>query len=155
MTTDYVFRHATPDDTGIIAEHRYLMFAEMGMDTTMLKKAQLYYGPWLEERLKNGVYHGILVEYDEQVIAGAGMWISHGAPLPNLHSADNRRANIVNVYTNPHHRRQGIARQLLERLIALAREEGYPVVQLHASEAGRPLYESVGFRDTNELRLLL
>ena len=155
MTADYIFRHATLADTETIADHRYLMFAEMGMDVEMLAQARVHFVPWLVERLSNGSYIGILVECERQVISGAGLWVSMGAPLPALHSSDHRRATIVNVYTHPDHRRKGLARQLMNRLINIAREEGYPVVQLHASEAGRPLDESMGFRPTNELRLLL
>ena len=32
---------------------------------------------------------------------------------------------------------------------------GITVVILHASDDGRPLYEAVGFKPTNEMRLLL
>lgn len=155
MTTDYTFRRATIADTGTIADHRTMMFAEMGMDNDMLIENRDYYEPWLAERLSNGKYIGILVECEQQVIAGAGLWVSMGAPLPTLQSSDHRRVTIVNVYTQPDHRRKGLARQLMTRLIDIAHEEKYPVLQLHASGAGRPLYESMGFLNTNELRLVL
>jgi ribosomal protein S18 acetylase RimI-like enzyme len=155
MTIDYIFRRATITDTETIADHRTMMFAEMGMDVDMLNQNRDYYEPWLAERLSNGNYTGILVECEQQVVAGAGLWVSMGAPLPTLQSSDHRRANIVNVYTQPDHRRKGLARQLMDQLIDIAREERYPVLQLHASDAGRPLYESMGFRNTNELRLVL
>lgn len=155
MTADYTFRRATIADTEIIADHRYLMFAEMGMDEDQLAKARVHYVPWLAERLSNGIYTGILTEHNQAVIAGAGMWVGMGAPLPNLASSDHRRASIVNVYTYPDHRRKGLARELMKQLLDIAREEGYPVITLHASDAGRPLYESMGFQNTNELRILL
>lgn len=151
----YTYRPTTLADAKMIADHRYLMFAEMGMDTDMLAKARLRYLPWLQKRLENGVYTGIFVEHEGQVIGGAGMWISESAPSPTVQSTNNRRANIVNVYTYPDHRRQGLARDLMTRLIAIAKEGDYPAILLHASDAGRTLYESLGFQDTNELRLLL
>ena len=156
MTTDYTFRHATIADTEIIADHRTLMFAEIGKVTLdTLKQNREYYVPWLAERLSNGNYTGILVEYEQAVIAGAGLWVAIGAPLPTLQSSDLRRANIVNVYTHPDHRRKGLARQMMTQLLDIARQEGYPVAQLHASNAGRPLYESMGFNNTNEFRLFV
>lgn len=156
MTADYTFRRATIADTEIIAEHRYLMFAEIGkVDEDLLTEAHVHYAPWLAERLSNGIYTGILVEHHQDVVAGAGMWVMMGAPLPNLISSDHRRASIVNVYTHPDHRRKGLARQMMNQLLDIARQEGYPVVTLHASDAGRPLYESMGFRNTNELSLVL
>ena len=155
MTSNYTFRKASIADTETIADHRYLMFAEMGMDTAQLTKARIHYTPWLAERLSNGVYTGLLAECEGEIVAGAGMWVSLGAPLPTLASADFRRAHVVNVYVYPEHRRKGLARQLMNRLLDLAREDGYPVVLLHASDAGRSLYESLGFQNTNELRIVL
>lgn len=152
----YTTRLTTLDDLDIIIDHRYLMFAEIGkVDVEMLKKTSAIYAPWLEEFITAGNYIGIFAEYEGEIVAGAGMWLTLGAPLPTLHSSDHRRANIVNVYTHPDHRRKGLARQLVEDLINIAREKEFPVVQLHASDAGRPLYESMGFRTTNELQLML
>lgn len=155
MTTDYVFRPATIADTEIIADHRTWMFAEIGIDMETLTQNRAYYVPWLVERLSNGNYTGILIEYEQEVIAGAGLWVAIGAPLPILHSHDLRRANIVNVYTHPNHRRKGLARLMMKRLLEIAHEAKYPLALLHASDAGRPLYESMGFRNTNEFSLFL
>ena len=62
---------------------------------------------------------------------------------------------ILNMYTEPEFRRRGLARMLMEKMIAWCREQGYNTVSLHASDKGRPLYEALGFRPTNELRLAL
>jgi hypothetical protein len=35
------------------------------------------------------------------------------------------------------------------------RQQGYDTVSLHASDYGRPLYEALGFKATNEMRLQL
>jgi predicted GNAT family acetyltransferase len=62
---------------------------------------------------------------------------------------------IVNVYTEPDHRRRGLARRLMVTMLDWLRQEGYGTVSLHASDYGRALYESLGFRATNEMRLQL
>jgi len=41
---------------------------------------------------------------------------------------------------------------LMHRLLGWAQAEGYDRVSLHASDAGRALYASLGFRPTNEMR---
>lgn len=151
---NYQFRPATIADTELITYQRIEMFADMGMDRDLLNKTHENYKPWLAERLSNGIYQGILVECEGQVIAGAGYWIMQGAPLPNLDSADMRRASIVNVFTEPDYRRQGLARQLMDRLLEQIKSQNIPVVLLHASDKGRPLYESMGFKNTNEFRLM-
>jgi GNAT superfamily N-acetyltransferase len=66
-----------------------------------------------------------------------------------------KRALVLNVYTEPEFRRQGIARRLMLAVIAWGRESGLRSLSLHASDFGRALYEELGFRQTNEMRLYL
>jgi GNAT superfamily N-acetyltransferase len=56
------------------------------------------------------------------------------------------------VFVEPSSRRQGIARALTEAALDWGREAGLVSIVLHASPAGRPLYESIGFVATNEMR---
>jgi ribosomal protein S18 acetylase RimI-like enzyme len=60
---------------------------------------------------------------------------------------------IINVYVEPDWRQQGIAERLMRHMIDFARKSGIPSLVLHASEAGRPLYERLGFTPTGEMRL--
>jgi len=59
------------------------------------------------------------------------------------------------MYTEPEYRRQGLARRLMEAMVAWCRAERMTSVYLHASDDGRALYESLGFTPTNEMRLVL
>ena len=59
------------------------------------------------------------------------------------------------MYAEPGARRVGVARRLMEAMIEWCRDEGYGSVSLHASAAGRPLYENMGFQPTNEMTLKL
>jgi GNAT superfamily N-acetyltransferase len=59
------------------------------------------------------------------------------------------------MYTEPEARRRGTAKQLLEVLLDWCRTAGFCAVSLHASPAGRPLYETAGFQPTNEMKLTL
>jgi GNAT superfamily N-acetyltransferase len=104
---------------------------------------------WLEE----GVYRGWLAERAGTVVAGGGLIVSRW--LPNAADPLSRRATILNVYTERAHRRQGLARALMEAMIAWCREEGFTAVTLDASDDGRPLYEVMGFRSTTQMRLPL
>ena len=60
---------------------------------------------------------------------------------------------ILNMYVERKYRRKGIARALMEAMLAWCRENGFTSVGLHASEEGRPLYEQLGFKPTNEMSL--
>ena len=66
-----------------------------------------------------------------------------------------RRPWVVNVYVEQAWRRRGLARQLMDVMVQWSRAAGYSNLFLHASDDGRPLYESLGFGATNEMRLKL
>jgi GNAT superfamily N-acetyltransferase len=66
-----------------------------------------------------------------------------------------RRVTVLNVYTEPTHRRRGLARRVMRVIIDWCHAEGLASIQLHASDDGRPLYASLGFLATNEMRLAL
>jgi hypothetical protein len=43
----------------------------------------------------------------------------------------------------------------MRTMIDWCKQEGYAAVYLHASDNGKPLYESLGFEPTTEMRLKL
>ena len=65
----------------------------------------------------------------------------------------NRRALIVNVYTEPEFRGRGLARRMMLTILDWLKEQGFQMAALHASNAGKHLYETLGFRSTNEMQL--
>jgi GNAT superfamily N-acetyltransferase len=59
------------------------------------------------------------------------------------------------MFTLPAHRRRGLARQLLEVLIAHVRQVGIKRLFLESSREGQPLYEKFGCRLTRGMELTL
>ena len=57
------------------------------------------------------------------------------------------------VATVPHARRRGLAAGVLKRLLLDARARGQRTASLQASQAGRPLYERLGFASVGTLHL--
>jgi GNAT superfamily N-acetyltransferase len=156
--THYQIRSCTQDDAAIVARHRVEMFREMGEVPTddlareLLDKSTSA----LAALLADGSYVGWLAVGDHgKVIAGAGAHIK--PQLPRM-SHDGARVEVmpvplvVNVYTEREYRGQGVARALMRVLMQWASEVGSDRVVLHASDAGRPLYASLGFDPTNEMR---
>ncbi len=150
----FVIREATAADVDIIVHHRRSMFADMGKSSERGREAMARTAhPMIEAALKDGSYRGWLVEIDGRVIAGGGVHIVPFQPTPMY--PDPRRAWILNVYTEPEFRRQGFARLVLETILMWCRKEGLKRVFLHSSDFGRPLYESLGFEPTTEMKLVL
>jgi len=72
------------------------------------------------------------------------------------HSITPSRAWIHSVYIEPSFRRRGIGQRLTQTMVAWCREHlPLRLFYLHASEEGRPLYRSLGFEPSSEMRLKL
>jgi ribosomal protein S18 acetylase RimI-like enzyme len=147
-------RPATPRDLEVILHHRREMFREMGGKyRASLEQFESASRRYFETALDDGTYFGLMAELDGAVAGGGGVVIANwpGSPL----NFEPTRAWILNIYVEPEHRRQGLAKAMTEALIDWCRQNGFASVALHASEYGRGLYEKLGFRPTNEMRLVL
>ena len=74
--------------------------------------------------------------------------------MPTFSHPSGRRGHLMNVYTVPAFRRRGIGKQMVSMLIDEARDRGITEISLDATEAGRPLYQALGFRDSGECMVL-
>ena len=150
-----MIRPATLADAETIAAHRRAMFYEMGYrDEAALDAMVAAFLPWLRQRMTTGEYLAWLaVAPDGAIAAGLGLWLMDWPP--HMIGPGAPRGNILNVYTEPAFRRQGIARRLMNVALDWCRANGVRAVILHASEDGQKLYEELGFKSTNEMRILL
>ncbi len=151
----FAIRRASTADLETLVAHRRAMFYDMGYhDDAALDSMSSKFRVWLLEHMNSGEYHAWLISApDGSIAAGAGLWLMDWPPHMIGKSA--RRGNILNVYTVENHRRLGLARELMEGVLHWCRENGIDTIILHASPAGKSLYESMGFAPTNEMRLHL
>ncbi|MGJ5817794.1 GNAT family N-acetyltransferase [Paludibaculum fermentans] len=152
---EYTIRPVTAGDLELVLRHRIEMFRHMGYESeTELARIRGLSEPFFAAGLSNGTYVAWVAEDENgEAAAGTGVLLLPYQPGPNDTRA--QRAFIINVYTEPQHRRQGLAKKLMGVAVDWCREAGFAIVSLHASAEGRPLYESLGFQATNEMRLSL
>src|ERR1700682_2502309 len=140
-----VIRRAHAGDAATIARHRASMFRDMGdLPTDDFEALRSASEEWLAPRLASGEYVGWLVEQDGAVVAGGGALLRELWPVPGCCRAG-RWAHVGNVYTEPAHRRRGLARLVMETILAWCGSQAIDHVTLAASRAGRPLYEALEF----------
>jgi GNAT superfamily N-acetyltransferase len=156
MFDDITIRLATIGDVPIIVHHRHAMFFDMGhTNLAALDAMDASFVPYVARALSDGSYRGWLAQTsDGRVVAGGGL-IVHEWPSRPVIPAEPRRAYILNVYTEPAYRGRGLARRVMTDIVEWCRAKGFRSISLHASVFGRPLYESMGFEPTNEMRLKL
>jgi GNAT superfamily N-acetyltransferase len=140
---DYRIRAATLDDVDVLVHHRLAMFTDMGLPMDV-KAVGLAFKDWVTRMLRAGTFRAWVVETPSgDVVAGGGMTILPWPPGP-LNLGDNL-AFVYNVYTEPSHRRRGLARMVMEAIHAWCREAGITAAALNSSTEGQPLYESLGY----------
>jgi GNAT superfamily N-acetyltransferase len=156
--SDIRVRRATIADIPALVHHRVSMYRDMG-ELTSSDEARLFEATtaYLRPALESGEYLAWLAvtsEAPEQVVAGAGLIVRPMIPRPgSAGGIEVREAQVVNVYTESAWRRRGIAALVMNELLAYSRANHINRVSLHASDDGRPLYASLGFAPTNEMRL--
>ena len=153
MKTEIGIRAATPEDIPIILRHRREMFRDMGFTDPAVHEALGHLTErYFEDAFQQGTFHGwFAVDAAGTIVGGGG--VAEIALPPGPFSPTPTRPEILNVFVEPAYRRQGIARRLMEVMIEWCRERGFSSVFLHASDEGRPLYASMGFQPTPEMRL--
>ena len=80
--------------------------------------------------------------------------ISYFEVMPTFSHPTGKRAHLMNVYTRKEYRRQGIAKKMVELLIEDAKEKHATEISLDATESGRPLYKSLGFKASDECMVM-
>jgi GNAT superfamily N-acetyltransferase len=156
VSTAHRVRQATLDDADVLVRHRVSMFTDMGvpLDAAALDSA---FRRWLAETIPAGTYRAWLVETIEEqdddilgaktiVVAGGGITIVPWPPGPRYMGT--RLAFVYNVYTEPAHRRRGLARLVMDAIHAWCREAGITSLALNASADGQPMYRSMGYAVT-------
>ena len=94
------------------------------------------YQDFLYELFENVYSHYFVGEKDGSVVGYVGLWIVY------------EQAQITTLGVEPQYQRQGIARELMENMIAFAKNKGCQVMSLEVRVSNDPaisLYESLGF----------
>ncbi len=144
----YSIRPATVADIPHIVKHRCEMFREMAIHAEFEDMA-IAADLWLRHAIPAHTYRGWMAVADDGAIAAGGGLIVIPWP-PGPMTMDPRCGFIFNVYTDPAHRKQGLARRLMDAIHEWCRAEGIERVVLNASTFGKPLYEAMGYVVTDE-----
>jgi GNAT superfamily N-acetyltransferase len=164
MDDGFHIRMATADDAAVIAHHRVSMFRDMGvLAPEWAPRLDGMTRAFVSDAIPAGEYVGWLAhpaDERDRIVAGAGAQVRRVLPFPFRGPGSppgggigvGRQAIVLNVYTERAFRRRGLARRLMDEAIAWARRSGIETLVLHAAPDGRPLYESLGFVPTTEMR---
>jgi RimJ/RimL family protein N-acetyltransferase len=125
-------RNVSAADLDLVCRHREEMFREAGSPEADLAAMSAPFRSWLAPRLTDGRYFGFIAESDRMPIGGIGLMEIDWPPHP-FHPTAGRRGLLMESSDREFERR------------------GLTFLVLHATAAGRPLYERVGWAQTSEM----
>lgn len=135
------YRRLTENEVDAFIEMRIAQLREEGAteDIDLAPYLRDYY----KKHMADGTFVSWLAYDGEKIVGTSGMSFVERPPIFSCPSG--RLGILSSMFTSPDHRRMGIARQLLDRVISEAREYGCGAVQITASDMGVRLYTAYGF----------
>lgn len=153
----YEYKRAGLNDIEELVRTRLIVLCaanQLPEGTDMPEVRQVSYD-YYYKALKSGEHIAYLV-YDNHTFVGAG-GVSFYQVMPTYHNPSGKKAYIMNIYTAPEYRKQGIAYKTLDLLVKDIKKQGVSKMVLEATEMGRGLYEKYGFvfmKDEMELPII-
>ena len=105
-----------------------------------LKPALLDY---YKRHMKDGTFVSWLASDGNNIIGTSGMSFVEKPPYFGCPSG--KIGLLSSMFTNPNYRRNGIAKELLSRIVNEAKQYGCGTIQITASDMGVKLYTDFGF----------
>lgn len=140
-STSLSFRRLTTADIPIFTEMRVAQLLEEDATESCDLRPALY--DYYERHMADGSFVSWLALCGDEIVGTSGLSIVEKPPYFGCPSG--RMGLISSMFVAPTYRRQGIARDLLLRVIDEAKAKNCGVVQITASAMGVPLYRSCGF----------
>lgn len=101
-------------------------------------------GKYFEKHLKEGTFIAVLAEECGDIVSCAYLAISEKPA--NVSFMTGKTGTLLNVLTYPDYRGRGAATKVITALIDEAKKTGVSMIELAATDDGKPLYEKLGFQ---------
>ena len=98
--------------------------------------------------ISSGEHIAVFAQTENVIIGCGGLCLYREMPSPD--NLTGQCAYLMNIYTKEEYRGQGVGKAIAGWLVDYAKERGIMKIYLETSECGRPLYESLGFRDMHD-----
>lgn len=138
---DIEYKRLTKKELTVFIDMRINQLREEGAKEDIdLKPALLDY---YERHMQDGTFVSWLAFDGNKIIGTSGMSFVEKPPYFGCPSG--KMGLLSSMFTNPHYRRRGIAKELLSRVVNDAKEYGCGTIQITASDMGVKLYTDFGF----------
>ena len=118
-------------------------------DRRLLVANRQYY----RQHIADGSHLAFVASLPDGREAGCGA-ICFTDELPSPDNPTGKCTYLMNIYVREEFRKHGVAHSIVERLIREAQNRNCRKIYLETTADGRPVYESLGFRDMKDLMKL-
>ena len=141
----YTYKKATLEDITLLIKTRVMVLRAANNltekdDMALLEQTSRQY---YKNALATGDHTAYLVFDGEEFIGTGG--VSFYQVMPTYHNPSGQKAYIMNMYTAPAYRGQGVASKMLHLLVSEARHYNVSCITLEATAMGIPICEKYGF----------
>lgn len=117
-------------------------------DASLLESNREYY----ERHVPDGTHIAFKALYNGEEAGSGSLCLSDELPSPD--NPTGHCAYLMNIYVRQPFRQHGIGHAIVERLVGEAKDNNCGKVYLETTDAGRGVYESLGFRDMPDMMKL-
>jgi predicted acetyltransferase len=152
---DFIYRKLSNNDIDLFIKLRldFINESHKNIDEAAKDKIKISLKNYFERHIENNDFIGIICEHNEKVISTAyliiGEWPANGNFM------NGKIGTLLNVYTYPEYRKNGIATNVIKKIIEEAKEHDVSIINLEASEDGEPVYRKIGFVETKDKSMCL
>jgi len=155
VNKDLVYRKIDSNERDLFIQLRLDFINEFhkDVDETEKEKLRTSLQNYFDRHIKNDELIGIVCEYDKRIISVAYLII--GEWPPNRTFINGKIGTLLNVYTYPEYRKNGIATNIIKRIIEEAKKQNVSIISLLATEDGEKVYKKLGFFETADKSMRL
>jgi GNAT superfamily N-acetyltransferase len=135
---------ATNDDVDELAGLRFALYEEQ--DGTVAESAERYrdrFADFAARALASKDWRAWVARLGDRPVGAMWLHTVHRVPVPGKRAGP--IGYLTNVYVVPEHRNAGLGAQMLDRVTAWCRQEGFSEVIVWPTEGSRPFYTRGGF----------
>lgn len=107
---------------------------------------------YYREHIEDDTHFAITAKWNGED-AGCGA-VCFTDELPSPDNPNGKCAYLMNIYVREAYRQHGIAHEIVKRLVKEARKHECGKIYLETTTEGRPVYQSIGFRDLPDMMKL-
>jgi GNAT superfamily N-acetyltransferase len=140
---------AVPEDIPELARLRYELYAEQ--EDRIAESAEGYrerFAAFATQALVSEDWRAWVARVDDRLVGAMWLHTMHRVPVPGKRAGP--IGYLTNIYVEPEHRNTGVGAQMLDRVTAWCRQEGFSTMIVWPTERSRSFYRRGGFDRPDE-----